>query len=90
MKNKLALALVIIFLLTANALIAQNPQPGTPPPAQPAVNPQAAVKPLLKHDFSKPLHHNCMARRRTVLSLARYQENIDLDKKLKTSNEMLY
>jgi len=36
------------------------------------------------------LHHKCMARRRTVLSLERFQENIDLDKKLKTSNEMLY
>ena len=90
MKNKLPLALIIIFLLTVAVLIAQIPAQVTPPPSQPALNPQTAVKPLLKRDISKPSHHNCMARKLTVLSLERFQENIDLDKKLKTSNEMLY
>jgi hypothetical protein len=90
MKNKLPLILIIIILLSVAALIAQIPAQGTPPPAQPALNSQATVKPLLKRDISKPLHHSCMARRRTVLSLDRYQEDLDLDKKLKTSNEMLY
>lgn len=89
MKNKLSKALIIIFLFTVLALSAQIPQ-NTPPPTQPTLNPQASVKPLLKRDASQPAHHICMARKRTVLSLERFQENIDLEKKLKTSNEMLY
>lgn len=89
MNKKLQLLFTLIILLIALALIAQNTiEPAAP--ARPQSAAQESIKPLPPRDFNRPAHHFCIPRRRTVISLERYQENIDLDQKLKTSNEMLY
>ncbi len=89
MNKKLQLLLILIILAITIALIAQNTiEPVIP--ARPSSVTQESIKPLPPRDFNRPAHHFCIPRRRTVISLDRYQENIDLDQKLKTSNEMLY
>ncbi|MDP8220401.1 MAG: hypothetical protein P9X26_03580 [Candidatus Stygibacter frigidus] len=88
MNKKLQLILILFILVIAFALIAQNTIEVIP--AKPPSITQDSIKPLLPRDINRPGHHFCIPRRRTVISLDRYQENIDLDQKLKTSNEMLY
>jgi len=89
MNKKLQLLTMLIIVLIATALIAQNTiEPVIP--AKPSSINQESIKPLPARDFNRPHHHFCIPRRRTVISLDRYQENIDLNQKLKTSNEMLY
>ncbi len=90
MKNNLIPGCLLLFLLTVNLLTAQVIPQNPPPESKPATPTEEKLKPQLKRDLSKPVHHSFMPRRQTVISLERFDEDIDLDSKLKTANEMLY
>jgi hypothetical protein len=85
--NKLKHSLIIILILCSTSLLAQNIDSATT-----SDSPQITqIKPDNKlNSFSRPRHHAFLPRKSTVISLERFQENIDLDEKLKKSNEMLY
>jgi hypothetical protein len=88
MKNRLRLILIILFTAFLLIAFAQNTLPDNPLPSTTpsSMTPQSS----LQQDQNRPLHHSYLPRRQTVISLERFQEDIDLNKKLLESNKMLY
>lgn len=83
MKNKKRIIIITILFLIAIAVFAQNLL--TPSPVSETQNSEF---PLMSK--TKPVHHAEMPRKKTYLKFDRFQQDVDFEKKLKTSNKLLY
>lgn len=85
MKNKIKLIVLILSLILVLSLFAQDTA------SQNNENSNNRQVNNSKFDVMlKPVHHCYVPRRKTVISMEKYQETIDLDKKIRESNKLLY
>lgn len=77
-KKIIRFLLLILIVLAIVLAFAQN------------TTPQIDYQNSFSASVMRPRHHACMARRETVISMDRFQEGLDLDKKIKNSNKLLY